>query len=92
MLTRHCGGQFITHINVKALCCTPKTNVILYVNYISIKEKNHLGKFNELQLPKPHPGTLIQQVCSEAQVAFFKKILLKLNYNVVSISLYSKVI
>ena len=27
------------HTNVKSLCCTPGTNIILYFNYISIKEK-----------------------------------------------------
>ena len=31
--------QFIMYINAKSLCCTPEINIILYVNYTSIKKK-----------------------------------------------------
>ena len=27
------GDHTVRHINVGSLCCTPETNVILYVNY-----------------------------------------------------------
>ena len=30
--------QFVMYINVESLCFTPETNIILYVNYISIKK------------------------------------------------------
>ena len=33
MVSRHCGDLFIMYINVKSLCCTPETNIILYVSY-----------------------------------------------------------
>lgn len=32
------GDDFIIHVNVEPLCCTPETNKILYVNYTSIKK------------------------------------------------------
>lgn len=32
--------HFVMHTVVKALCCTPETNMILYVNYTSIRNKN----------------------------------------------------
>lgn len=34
MLTRDCGDCFTTYANIKALCCTPETNIIceLYLN------------------------------------------------------------
>ena len=28
MVTRHCGDYFTTYTNIKALCCTPETNII----------------------------------------------------------------
>ena len=33
------GDHFEMYLNVKSLRCTPDTNIILYVNYISIKNK-----------------------------------------------------
>ena len=38
MVTRHCGDHFVMKTNVKSLSCTPETNIILYVNYNSIKK------------------------------------------------------
>ena len=36
-----CGDRrsdhFTIYTNIKSLCCTPKTNIMLYVNFISIK-------------------------------------------------------
>ena len=32
------SDQFVMYINVESLCCTPETNIILYVNYTSIKK------------------------------------------------------
>ena len=37
----NCGDHFIMYVNVKSLCNTPETNIILYINYISIKNKVH---------------------------------------------------
>ena len=34
------GDHFVTYANVKSLCSTPETNIILYVNHISIKKKH----------------------------------------------------
>ena len=30
------------YINVKLLCCTPETNIVLYVNYISVKKEEKI--------------------------------------------------
>lgn len=37
MGARLCGDRFIMCTHVESLCCTPEKNVILYVNYTSIK-------------------------------------------------------
>ena len=34
-----CGYHFIMYENVKSPYCAPDTDIILYVNYISIKNK-----------------------------------------------------
>ena len=31
-------GDFTRYTNTEALCCTTETNIMLYVNYISIKK------------------------------------------------------
>lgn len=37
MLTKlTCGSYFAIYTNIKALCCTNKTNTMLHINYISI--------------------------------------------------------
>ena len=33
------GDHFITYANIKSLCSTPDPKIILYVKYISIKNK-----------------------------------------------------
>ena len=33
----YCGNHFAMSTNIKSLCCIPKTNITLYVNYTSIK-------------------------------------------------------
>ena len=43
MLTRHCSGHFAIYTYIESLCYTPETNIMLYVNYISIK--NNFGDF-----------------------------------------------
>ena len=35
--------------NIKLLCCTPKTNIILWVKYTSIKKKNGKTVFTALE-------------------------------------------
>ena len=32
----YCGDHFAIYTNIKSLCCTPETNIMLYVNYTSI--------------------------------------------------------
>lgn len=27
------GDDFVRHLNVESLCCSPETNIIFYVNY-----------------------------------------------------------
>ena len=34
-----CGDYFIMYNNIESLCHIPKTNIILYVKYNSIKKK-----------------------------------------------------
>ena len=34
----YCGEHFTIHISIKSLCCTPETNRMLYVNFISINK------------------------------------------------------
>ena len=34
-----CGNHFIIQAYINSLCCTPRTNILLYVNYISVKKK-----------------------------------------------------
>ena len=35
----YCGDHFTIYTNIKSLCCTPETNIMQYVNYISILKK-----------------------------------------------------
>lgn len=39
MLTKHRGYHFAICANIESLCCTPKTNVVLYANYFFFKKK-----------------------------------------------------
>lgn len=39
------GDQFIICINVKPLCCTHETNIILYVNCFSNKKRKYKDIF-----------------------------------------------
>ena len=34
----YCGDHFIIHENMESLCCIRKVNIMLYVNYTSIKK------------------------------------------------------
>ena len=38
----YCGGHFAVYTYIESLCCTPKTNKMLYVSYISIKLEKFL--------------------------------------------------
>lgn len=35
----YCGEHFTKYTNIESLCCTPETNIMLYVSYTSIKTK-----------------------------------------------------
>ena len=39
-----CGDHFVMYIIVKSPCCTPETNIILCVNYTSIKKERKISK------------------------------------------------
>ena len=34
----YCGSHFTIYTNIKSLCYIPETNIMLYVNYTSIKK------------------------------------------------------
>ena len=34
----YCDYQFTIYINIESLCCIPESNIMLYLNYISIKK------------------------------------------------------
>ena len=33
----YCGDHVKIYANIESLCCTPETNIMLYVNYTSIR-------------------------------------------------------
>ena len=35
----YCGGHFAIYTSMESLCCTPEANIMLYLNYTSIKKK-----------------------------------------------------
>ena len=37
----YCGDHFAIYSYVESLCCTSETNIMLYVNYISIKKTSY---------------------------------------------------
>lgn len=41
MLT-YCGDLFTTYKNLKSLCCTLETKIMLYINYTSILKKENM--------------------------------------------------
>ena len=41
------GDHFIIHKTIESLCYTLETNIILYVNYNSIKKRKHISKDEE---------------------------------------------
>ena len=43
----HCGDHFAIYANIKSLCCTPETNIMLYVNYISFKKEKRILPLSE---------------------------------------------
>ena len=36
---KQCGNHFAIHTNIKSLCCTPETNIRLYINNTSTFKK-----------------------------------------------------
>ena len=65
------------YLNIESLCCTPETNIILYINCISIKKKKK--RKNVACLPQLRPG---------ATIFFFNKLYLFI-YGCVGSSLLS---
>ena len=57
----YCGDHFNIYSNIESLRCTPETDIMLYVNFTSIKKhnkQNHLNIVNEfsesLKVPHSH--------------------------------------
>lgn len=51
----YCCDHFAIYINIKSFCCISKANLMLYVNFISVKKKQYCisavlstSKFNDL--------------------------------------------
>lgn len=44
----HCGDDFAMYTCVELLCCTPESNIMLCVNYVSKKKKleTYIGLFH----------------------------------------------
>ena len=40
----YCGGHFAIYTSMESLCCTPEANIMLYLNYTSIKKKDGMLK------------------------------------------------
>ena len=36
----YCGDNFAISTNIESFCCTPESNIMLYVDYVSIKIKH----------------------------------------------------
>ena len=36
-----CGDHFALYKYIKLLCCTPESNIMLYANCLSVKEKDY---------------------------------------------------
>ena len=53
------GGHFLIVLNVKSLCCTPETNVLLYVDYTLI--------FKNKQTNKRTESSCIKGTCSNTE-------------------------
>lgn len=51
----YCDEHFIMFIIVDSLCCTPETNILLYVNYTSLL-KNEKLRFRLLVMKGMSPG------------------------------------
>lgn len=41
------GEHIVTYIIVEPVSCSPETNIILFVNYTSIKKRLHIPKINQ---------------------------------------------
>ena len=56
------GDQFVIYINAESLCCIPETNIVLYVNYTSVKKNKMKKKISPVQeiSQVDNQGTLIQ--------------------------------
>ena len=40
----YCDDHFVMYKNIKSLCSIPKTNIITYVDYTSVKNVKALGQ------------------------------------------------
>ena len=40
----YCGDHFAIYTNIQSLCCTPEANIMLYINYTSMKKERKEGR------------------------------------------------
>ena len=52
----YCGDHFEMYRNIKSLCCTPATNVVLQIIYTSKANKQTQKKRSDLWLPEAGGG------------------------------------
>lgn len=67
MLTRFKGDNFAVYTNIKSLCCTSKTKIMLFFNYASVKKNKNTKKiiFNiKVLLTFKSTNTLKNKLCS----------------------------
>lgn len=50
------GDHLTMYTNIESLCCIPETNVILYVNYVSIKKGQCTIEYMALSTCKSFSG------------------------------------
>ena len=51
----YCGDHFTIYTNIKSLYYTPETNIILYANYTSIKNKTEYRPMEQNREPRNKP-------------------------------------
>lgn len=44
VVVKNMGLHFTIHTNIESLCCTPETDIMLYINYTLLKRKIERAK------------------------------------------------
>lgn len=65
----YCGEHFLMYVIVEAPCCSPETNVTVYINFTSTQEKRHTrggeweGVQEKVKLSSPRLTNSITCMC-----------------------------